>query len=77
MKEEERVLTLDDYEYGVVVNALNELRNDLIEEKRPTDAVDDLLLKNRIPVHFVLFYQFPDFIFHSAYFSGMHLAHGL
>lgn len=45
MKEEERVLTLDNYEYGVVVNALNELRNDLIEEKRPTDAVDDLLLK--------------------------------
>ena len=45
MKEEERVLTLDDYEYGVVVNALNELRNNLIEEKRPTDAVDDLLLK--------------------------------
>ncbi len=45
MKEEERVLTLDDYEYGVVVNALNELRNDLIQEQRPTDAVDELLLK--------------------------------
>lgn len=45
MKEEERVLTLDDYEYGVVVNALNELRNDLIKDERPTDAVDELLLK--------------------------------
>jgi hypothetical protein len=45
VKEEERVLTLDDYEYGVVVNALNELRNDLIKEERPTDAVDELLLK--------------------------------
>ncbi|KUO73196.1 MAG: hypothetical protein APF77_13120 [Clostridia bacterium BRH_c25] len=45
MKEEERVLTLDDYEYGVVVNALNEMRNDLIKEERPTDAVDELLLK--------------------------------
>jgi hypothetical protein len=42
---EERVLKLDDYEYGVVVNALNELRNDLIEEQRSTDVVDDLLLK--------------------------------
>ena len=42
---EERVLALDDYEYGVVVNALNELRNDLIEDQRPTGAVDDLLLK--------------------------------
>lgn len=45
MKEEKRVLTLDDYEYGVVVNALNELRNDLIKDERPTDAVDELLLK--------------------------------
>lgn len=45
MKEEERVLTLDDYEYGVVVNALNGMRNDLIEEQRPTDAVDELLIK--------------------------------
>ena len=45
MKEEERVLTLDNYEYGVVVNALNDLRNDLIKEDRPTDAVDELLLK--------------------------------
>ncbi|WP_313559017.1 hypothetical protein [Ruminiclostridium cellobioparum] len=45
MKEEKRVLTLDQYEHGVMVNALNELRNDLIEEERPTDAVDDLLLK--------------------------------
>lgn len=45
MKEEERVLTLDNYEYGVVVNALNEFRNDLIKGERATDAVDDLLLK--------------------------------
>lgn len=45
MKEEERLLTLDNYEYGVVVNALNEFRNDLIKGERPTDAVDELLLK--------------------------------
>jgi hypothetical protein len=45
MKEEKRLLTLDQYEHGVMVNALNELRNDLIEEQRPTDAVDDLILK--------------------------------
>lgn len=31
----ERVLTLDNYEYGVMVNALNEFRNDLIEEEPP------------------------------------------
>ena len=44
-KEEKRVLTLDKYEHGVVINALNETRNDLIGENRPTDAVDDVLLK--------------------------------
>ena len=45
MAEEKCVLTLDKYEHGVVINALNEMRNDLIEEQRPTDAVDDVLLK--------------------------------
>ena len=44
-KEEKRVLTLDKYEHGVVINGLNEMRNDLIGENRPTDAVDDVLLK--------------------------------
>ena len=45
MREEERILELDRYEHGVMVNALNELRNDLIEDKQSTDAVDDLLIK--------------------------------
>ena len=44
-KEEKRVLTLDKYEHGVVVNALNEMRNDLLEEQRCTDIVDEVLLK--------------------------------
>ena len=44
-KQEKRVLTLDRYERGVVVNALNEMRNDLLEEERPTDIVDEVLLK--------------------------------
>ena len=44
-KEEKRVLTLDRYEHGVVINALNEMRNDLIEEDRPTDIVDEVLFK--------------------------------
>ncbi|MGG1639053.1 hypothetical protein [Paenibacillus sp. NRS-1760] len=45
MKEDERILNLDHYEHGIVINALNTLRNGLIGERRPTDAVDDLLLK--------------------------------
>ena len=44
-KEEKRVLELDRYEHGVVINALNEMRNDLIGESRSTDIVDELLLK--------------------------------
>ena len=44
-KQEKRVLTLDRYEHDVVVNALNEMRNDLLEEERPTDIVDEVLLK--------------------------------
>lgn len=44
-KQEKRVLTLDRYEHGVIINALNEMRNDLLEEERPTDIVDEVLLK--------------------------------
>ena len=45
MKEVKRMITLDHVEYGVLVNALNQMRNSLIRQKRSTDAVDDLLLK--------------------------------
>jgi hypothetical protein len=44
-REERRVLSLDQYQHGVIVNALNDKRNDLIKEKRPTDIVDEVLLK--------------------------------
>ena len=44
-KEERRILTLDKFEHGVVINALNEMRNDLIGEERSTDLVDEVLLK--------------------------------
>ena len=44
-REERRVLSLDQYQHGVIVNALNYKRNDLIKEKRPTDIVDEVLLK--------------------------------
>lgn len=44
-KEEKHILKLDRYEHGVVINALNEMRNGLIGEERPTDIVDEILLK--------------------------------
>ena len=34
-----------DSEYRIIVNALNEMRNKLIQEGRYTDAVDELILK--------------------------------
>lgn len=45
MKEERYHLVLDDYEQGVVIRALNDLRTDLISDKREIDAVDEVLLK--------------------------------
>ena len=40
-----RRIALEDYEWRIVINALNELRNSLIKEGRYTDAVDDVLIK--------------------------------
>ena len=44
-RKEEKSLALDQYEHGVVINALNKIRNDLLEEQRPSDIVDEVLLK--------------------------------
>jgi len=35
----------DDYEINIIILALIELRNRLIEEDRYTDAVDELIIK--------------------------------
>ena len=45
MKDDKRILELDKYEYGVVFSTLNDKRNELLKEQRPTDTVDDVLLK--------------------------------
>ena len=38
-------IVLDDFEWKIVINALNDLRNSLIRQGRYTDAVDDILIK--------------------------------
>ncbi len=38
-------LALTDNEYSLIINALNDLRNELIAQGRYTDAVDDVLVK--------------------------------
>ena len=40
-----RKLEIDEYEQGILINALNHLRNQQIREKRPTDPIDDLIMK--------------------------------
>jgi len=43
--EKKRYITLDDSEWKIVINALNNLRNSLIRQGRYTDAVDDIMIK--------------------------------
>ena len=45
MKEEKNYIALNDYEPGIVIDSLNEKRNDLISEGKTTDAVDELIVK--------------------------------
>ncbi len=45
MKDTYKILELDKFELGIIINALNDLRNKLIQEERTTDAVDEVLLK--------------------------------
>lgn len=45
MSVEKKTLELDKYEYGVIFYALKDERNQMIKEGKPTDAVDDVLLK--------------------------------
>ena len=43
--EKKRYIALDDSEWKIVINALNDLRNSLIRQGRYTDAVDDTMIK--------------------------------
>ena len=43
--EKRYILKLDDFEHRVLVNALNSMRNQLIQEGQYNDALDRLILK--------------------------------
>lgn len=45
MREEKLYIKLDGYEQSILVRALNDLRNSLLENDRSTDAVDELIIK--------------------------------
>ena len=40
-----RKIKVDDFELRVIIKALNELRNQLIADNKPTEDVDMLLLR--------------------------------
>ena len=45
MAEEKRVISIDDFEHRLMVKGLNDFRNDLIQGDKPTEDIDELLLK--------------------------------
>ena len=45
MKEEIKVLELDKYELGILINDLNVVRNKMIKEGKDTEYVDEVLLR--------------------------------
>jgi len=45
MKEERYHLALDKYDKNIMLNALNTLRTEQVREERPTDPVDELIIR--------------------------------
>ena len=45
MAEEKKVLTLDEVEQRLMVSGLMDFRNDLLKDDKPTEDINDLILK--------------------------------
>ena len=45
MCDEKKVITVDDFAPRLMVNGLTTFRNELIREEKPTEDVDELILK--------------------------------
>ena len=45
MADEKKVITLDDFEQRLMVRGLMDFRNDLLKEEKPTEDINDLILK--------------------------------
>ena len=45
MAEEKKVVTLDDFEQRLMVSGLMDFRNDLLQDEKPTEDINDLILK--------------------------------
>ena len=45
MRDEKRVVTLNSFEQRLMVQGLNDFRNDALRDGKPTEDVDNLLLR--------------------------------
>ena len=45
MSDDKKVITVDDFDHRLMVNGLNNFRNDLIKKDKPTEDVDELILR--------------------------------
>ena len=45
MAEEKKVVTLDDFAQRLMVSGLMDFRNDLLRDEKPTEDINDLILK--------------------------------
>ena len=45
MAEAKKVLTLDEFEQRLMVSGLMDFRNDLLKDDKPTEDINDLILK--------------------------------
>ena len=43
--EEKRVIEVDDYQHGLIINSLNDKCNELVELGRDTEFVDETLIE--------------------------------
>lgn len=43
--EEKRVIEVDDYQHGLIINFLNDKRNELVKLGRDTEFVDETLIE--------------------------------
>ena len=44
MRSDKRVIVVDEFLYNLMLNGLNDFRNKLLEQDKPTEDVDKLLL---------------------------------
>ena len=45
MTEAKRIMTMDDFEHRLLVGCINKARTEYMEEGKPTEAINELLIK--------------------------------